>query len=116
MPENVRFGNNLFERKCSNCKRMQEPQYYEHRIIVYRTCNNCRFKAYQRSHPLNTSADFNRGTARIVHVGQYTDTDSNYSEQPIMQEYNSVLVSMSPSAAACSESYFGSEPEPEPEP
>ena len=116
MPENARFGNHLFDRKCSKCKRMQEPQYYELRNIVYRTCNNCRFKAYQRIHPLNTWADFNRGPSRVLDVSHYFDTDSNYSEREIIQEYNSGLVSMSSSAAASSESYFGPEPEPEPEP
>ena len=70
MPENARIGNNLFDRKCSKCKREQEPQYYQLRNIVYRTCNNCRFKAYQRTHPVNNLADFNRGTVRVLDVSR----------------------------------------------
>ena len=114
MPENARFGNNLFDRKCSKCKKMKEPQDYELRNIVYRTCNHCRFKAYQRIHPLNNIADFNRGTARIVDVNYYFDTDSE--QEIITQITNTALLSMSSSAAASSDNYFVEEPEPEPEP
>ena len=115
MPQNARIGNNLYDRRCSKCKKMKEPHDYELRNMVYQTCNQCRFKAYQRNHPLNNIADFYRGTARIVFVGN--DTDSNYDEQEIIQEYNNtVLLSMSSSAAACSDNYVVREPEEEPEP
>ena len=113
MPQIVRFGNNLHDRICSKCKRMREPQDYEHRNVVYRTCNHCRFKAYRRTRPLNTYSDFMYGGIRVINVGHYTDTDSNYSEQAIMQEYAAMSSS---SAAASAESYFVKEPEPEPEP
>jgi hypothetical protein len=53
------------------------------------------------------------GGIRIINVGQYTDTDSNYSERTIIQEYAAMSSS---SAAASAESYFVEEPEPEPEP
>ena len=62
MVQNVRFGENLNDRKCSKCKKTKEPQDFELRNLVYRTCNQCRFKAYQRMHPLNNIADFNRGS------------------------------------------------------
>ena len=110
MPEHIRFGNNLFERKCSKCKRMQEPQTCETRNVVYRTCNNCRFKAYQRTHPLNTLTDFNHRGYRTVHI---SDTDS---EQDSIRVSNAALLSLSSSAAACTDNYLVEEPEPEPEP
>ena len=113
MPENRRFGNNLHDRICSKCKRMREPQDYEHRNGVYRTCNHCRFNAYRRTRPLNTYSDFMYGGIRVINVGHYTDTDSNYSERTIIQEYAAMSSS---SAAASAESYFVEEPEPEPEP
>ena len=114
MPQNVRFGNNLHDRICTKCKRMREPQDYETRNVVYRTCNHCRFKVYQRKHPLNTYSDFLHRGMIVRNVD--LDTDSNYSEQAVMHEYNTQVLSMSSSAAACTESYFGPEPEPEPEP
>ena len=99
-----------------NAKKMKEPEDYELRNLVYRTCNHCRFKAYQRIHPLNNMADFNRGTARIVYIGN--DTDSEHSVQDRIRAFESELLglSSSSSAAASSESYFMKEPEPEPEP
>ena len=113
MPENLRFGNNLFDRKCSKCKRIQEPQYYELRNVVFRTCNNCRFKAYQRTHPSNTLADFNRGTARVIDISHYLDTETD-SERVIIQIFNGpVSLSSSAAAASCdSHLYFVEEPEP----
>ena len=116
MPEDIRFGNNLFERKCSKCKKMKEPQDYETRNVVYRTCNNCRFKAYQRTHPLSTFEDFNNRGYRVIDISHYFDTDSNYSEQAVIQEYATNVLAMSSSAAASAETYFVEEPEPEPEP
>ena len=53
------------------------------------------------------------GGIRVINVGHYTDTDSNYSERTIIQEYAAMSSS---SAAASAESYFVKEPEPEPEP
>ena len=100
MPENARMGNNLFDRRNSKCKRMQEPQYYQMRNIVYKTCNNCRFKAYQRTHPLNTLADFNGRGYRSVDVSAFLDTETD------SEEY------VSSSAAASTRD----KPEPEPEP
>ena len=88
-------------------------QNYETRNVVFRTCNNCRFKAYQRTHPLSTFEDFNNRGYRVIDISYYFDTDSNYSEQAIMQEYAAMSSS---SAAASAESYFVKEPEPEPEP
>ena len=114
MPQNVRFGNNLHDRICTKCKRMREPQDYETRFVVYRTCNHCRFKVYQRKHPLNTYSDFLHRGMIVRNVD--LDTDSNYSEQAVMHEYNTQVLSMSSSAAACTESHYGPEPEPEPEP
>ena len=111
MPQYVRFGDNLHDRKCSKCKRMKEPQDYEHRNIVYRTCNNCRFKVCQRKHPLNTMSDFMHRGVRVIDVSHYMDSDSNYSEQAATN-----VLAMSSSAAACTESHYGPEPEPEPEP
>ena len=117
MPQIARIGNNLYDRKCSKCKKMKEPHDYELRNMIYQTCNHCRFKAYQRNHPNNTIADFQRGsTVRIVDVSNYIDTDSNYSEQEIIQEYNTGLLAMSSSAAASTDNYFVREPEEEPEP
>ena len=112
MPQYVRLGENLDDRKCSKCKRMREPEDYVHRNLVFRTCNHCRFKAYQRMHPLNTISDFNREANRIVNI----DTDSEYSVQDRVAIFESELLTLSSSAAASSESYFGPEPEPEPEP
>ena len=114
MPQNARIGNNLYDRRCSKCKKMKEPHDYELRNMVYQTCNQCRFKAYQRNHPLNNIADFYRGTARVVFVGN--DTDSNYSDMEMLQILNSDVLAMSSSAAACSDNYFVREPEEEPEP
>ena len=118
MPQIARIGNNLYDRKCSKCKKMKEPHDYELRNMVYQTCNHCRFKAYQRNHPNNTIADFQRGSAvRSVDVSNYIDTDSNYSEQDVIQLIHSDWVSMSSSAAAAStDNYFVREPEEEPEP
>ena len=106
MPENRRFGNNLYDRKCTKCKKMKEPQEYETRNVVFRTRNNCRFKAYQRAHPLSTIVDFNNRGFRVIDISRYFDSDSNYSEPAVM----------SSSAAASAETYFVEEPEPEPEP
>ena len=111
MPQNVRFGNNLHERICTKCKRMREPQDYETRNIVYRTCNHCRFKVYQRKHPLNTYSDFLHRGMRVIDVSQFMDSDSNYSDHVVMN-----VLTMSSSAAACTDNYFVQEPEPEPEP
>ena len=111
MPQNVRFGNNLHDRICSKCKRMKEPQDYETRNVVYRTCNHCRSKAYQRTHPLNTMSDFMHRGARVIDVSHYMDSDSNYSDQAVTN-----VLAMSSSAAACTDNYFVEEPEPEPEP
>ena len=121
MVQNVRFGENLNDRKCSKCKKTKEPQDFELRNLVYRTCNHCRFKAYQRMHPLNNIADFNRGGNRIVNI----DTDSEQSVMDRVRDYEesysmlsfstSASSSSSAAAAASSESYFGPEPEPEPD-
>ena len=116
MREIIRFGNNLFERKCSKCKKMKEPEEYETRNVVFRTCNNCRFKAYQKGHPLSTVEDFNNRGYRVIDISRYFDTDSNYSEQAVIQEYATNVLAMSSSAAASAETYFVEEPEPEPEP
>ena len=123
MVQNVRFGENLNDRKCSKCKKTKEPQDFELRNLVYRTCNHCRFKAYQRMHPLNNIADFNRGGNRVVNI----DSDSeqsvsvldrvrDYEEAYLMMSFSTSSSSSSAAAAASSESYFGPEPEPEPEP
>ena len=117
MPENARMGNMLFDRKCSKCKKVQQPLNFKTGNKVYMTCNTCRFKAYQRTHPLNTLFDFHRGQ-RTVNMSTYFDTDSE-QESPQIPDVMVVplLLSSSAAAAACSaDCYFVEEPEPEPEP
>ena len=117
MVQNVRFGENLNDRKCSKCKKTKEPQDFELRNLVYRTCNHCRFKAYQRMHPLNNIIDFNRGGNRVVDIGGDTDSEPSVRERiQIFEMRFQSPPSSSSSAAASSENYFGPEPEPEPEP
>ena len=130
MPQPARFGTNLQDRKCSKCKKTKEPHDYELRAMVYRTCNHCRFKAYQRIHPLDTIVDFNRGSNRIIYIDTDSEPGVEYSVQDRVQALEGAYLhmmssaaassenhlNMSSSAAASSESYFVDEPEPEPEP
>ena len=48
MPERCTFHNTIFDIRCSKCKRTQENQHFVQNGKVYKTCNNCRDKAYRR--------------------------------------------------------------------
>ena len=80
-------------------QKMKEPQYYETRNVVYRKCNNCRFKAFLRTHPLSTFEYYTNRGYRVIDINRGYDTDSNYSEQAVIQEYATNVLAMSSSAA-----------------
>ena len=96
-----------FDRRCSKCKRMQIPECYKRHGRIFLTCNTCRFKAYQRTHPHNDIFDFHRRTIQI-----FSDTETDGEQESIQISNVALLSSSSSSAAAVNRD----EPEPDPEP
>ena len=139
MPEYATFHNTIFDRKCSKCKKTQDPIYFTQHGKVYKTCNECRDRDRTRRACRfrdNLSPDFLALCARVNPRQTDTDTDVSSDDDPGQRHLNPVdsliaqgfnyndinaaLVLSSSSAAAASSSaaadYFVDEPEPEPEP
>ena len=100
MPERFTLQNSICDRRCSKCKKTNEVHFFTSGLLIYKTCNACRFRTRQLRR------------ARLP--------DSDYDGDDVDAAFASLsLYSSSSSASAASTSagdYFVDEPEPEPEP